>query len=128
MGVLPVPAEHDAPAFDPAGRHDGGRCAVGGGFRGEGHYSVESWGAGSWMGVRRVWRSRWSFIRGPPGGLGCWRFGLLEVYADGGVRYGTDVLKLLALGIRAVGVGRPMMVCMVVGFFFLFFFFLFGLG
>ena len=33
----------------------------------------------------------------------------VEVYADGGVRYGTDVVKLLALGVRAVGVGRPMM-------------------
>ncbi|KAI1488473.1 FMN-dependent dehydrogenase [Biscogniauxia mediterranea] len=32
-----------------------------------------------------------------------------EVYADGGVRYGGDVVKLLALGVRAVGVGRPFM-------------------
>ncbi|CAA7263478.1 unnamed protein product [Cyclocybe aegerita] len=32
-----------------------------------------------------------------------------EVYADGGVRYGADVLKLLALGVRAVGLGRPFM-------------------
>lgn len=30
-----------------------------------------------------------------------------EVLADGGVRYGNDVLKLLALGVRAVGLGRP---------------------
>ncbi|KAM0279559.1 hypothetical protein ACHAQH_004514 [Verticillium albo-atrum] len=36
-------------------------------------------------------------------------FQQIEVYADGGVRYGTDVLKLLALGVRAVGVGRPFM-------------------
>ena len=36
-------------------------------------------------------------------------FKQLEVYADGGVRYGTDVLKLLALGVRAVGLGRPFM-------------------
>ncbi|EGY15950.1 cytochrome b2 [Verticillium dahliae VdLs.17] len=36
-------------------------------------------------------------------------FKQIEVYADGGVRYGTDVLKLLALGVRAVGVGRPFM-------------------
>ncbi|CAH0034087.1 unnamed protein product, partial [Clonostachys rhizophaga] len=36
-------------------------------------------------------------------------FSEIEVYADGGVRYGTDVLKLLALGVRAVGVGRPFM-------------------
>ncbi|KAF2023421.1 FMN-dependent alpha-hydroxy acid dehydrogenase [Setomelanomma holmii] len=33
----------------------------------------------------------------------------VEVYADGGVRYGIDVLKLLALGVKAVGVGRPFM-------------------
>jgi isopentenyl diphosphate isomerase/L-lactate dehydrogenase-like FMN-dependent dehydrogenase len=36
-------------------------------------------------------------------------FKQVEVYADGGVRYGTDALKLLALGVRAVGVGRPFM-------------------
>lgn len=30
-----------------------------------------------------------------------------EVLADGGVRYGTDALKLLALGVKAVGLGRP---------------------
>jgi isopentenyl diphosphate isomerase/L-lactate dehydrogenase-like FMN-dependent dehydrogenase len=31
------------------------------------------------------------------------------VYADGDVRYGTNALKLLALGARAVGLGRPFM-------------------
>lgn len=31
-----------------------------------------------------------------------------EVYMDGGVRTGTDVLKALALGARAVFLGRPM--------------------
>ena len=31
----------------------------------------------------------------------------VEVYLDGGVRLGTDVLKALALGARAVFVGRP---------------------
>jgi isopentenyl diphosphate isomerase/L-lactate dehydrogenase-like FMN-dependent dehydrogenase len=35
--------------------------------------------------------------------------GRLEVYLDGGVRRGTDVLKALALGARAVLVGRPYM-------------------
>ncbi|KAF2167965.1 hypothetical protein M409DRAFT_22109 [Zasmidium cellare ATCC 36951] len=38
-----------------------------------------------------------------------WVFDSLEVYADGGVRYGADVVKLLALGVKAVGVGRPFM-------------------
>ncbi|TGJ86676.1 hypothetical protein E0Z10_g2092 [Xylaria hypoxylon] len=33
----------------------------------------------------------------------------IEVYADGGVRYGADVVKMLALGVRAVGIGRPFM-------------------
>ena len=42
-------------------------------------------------------------------------FDEVEVYADGGVRYGTDVLKLLALGVRAVGVGRPMMYANIYG-------------
>ncbi|XP_070566200.1 2-Hydroxyacid oxidase 1-like [Ptychodera flava] len=31
----------------------------------------------------------------------------LEVYVDGGIRTGTDVLKALALGARAVFIGRP---------------------
>ena len=31
----------------------------------------------------------------------------VEVYMDGGVRLGTDALKALALGARAVFVGRP---------------------
>ncbi|KAG0418327.1 hypothetical protein HPB47_004966, partial [Ixodes persulcatus] len=33
--------------------------------------------------------------------------GRVEVYLDGGVRQGTDVVKALALGARAVFVGRP---------------------
>ena len=32
----------------------------------------------------------------------------LEIFVDGGVRSGTDVLKMLALGAEAVLVGRPM--------------------
>jgi isopentenyl diphosphate isomerase/L-lactate dehydrogenase-like FMN-dependent dehydrogenase len=32
-----------------------------------------------------------------------------EVYVDGGIRRGTDILKALALGARAVLVGRPML-------------------
>ena len=33
--------------------------------------------------------------------------GRVEVYMDGGVRLGTDVFKALALGARAVFIGRP---------------------
>jgi isopentenyl diphosphate isomerase/L-lactate dehydrogenase-like FMN-dependent dehydrogenase len=33
--------------------------------------------------------------------------GRVEVLVDGGIRRGTDVLKALALGARAVLVGRP---------------------
>ncbi|KAF2016079.1 S-2-hydroxy-acid oxidase [Aaosphaeria arxii CBS 175.79] len=36
-------------------------------------------------------------------------FKKVEVLADSGVRYGADVLKLLALGVKAVGLGRPFM-------------------
>jgi 4-hydroxymandelate oxidase len=32
----------------------------------------------------------------------------VELYVDGGIRRGTDVLKALALGARAVLVGRPL--------------------
>jgi len=35
--------------------------------------------------------------------------GRAEVYVDGGVRHGTDVLKALALGARAALVGRPVL-------------------
>lgn len=42
-------------------------------------------------------------------------FKQVEVYADGGVRYGIDALKLLALGVRAVGLGRPFMYANVYG-------------
>lgn len=42
-------------------------------------------------------------------------FQQVEVYADGGVRYGTDVLKLLALGCKAVGLGRSFMYANVYG-------------
>ncbi|OTA99525.1 hypothetical protein M426DRAFT_269144 [Hypoxylon sp. CI-4A] len=34
-------------------------------------------------------------------------FQQVDVFADGGVRYGSDVLKLMALGVKAVGIGRP---------------------
>lgn len=42
-------------------------------------------------------------------------FKQVEVYADGGVRYGTDIIKLLSLGVRAVGVGRPFMFANIYG-------------
>lgn len=42
-------------------------------------------------------------------------FKQVEVFADGGVRYGSDVLKLLALGVKAVGLGRPFMYANVYG-------------
>ncbi|PWN48152.1 hypothetical protein IE53DRAFT_319940, partial [Violaceomyces palustris] len=34
-------------------------------------------------------------------------FDKIEIYVDGGVRRGTDVLKAVALGAKAVGLGRP---------------------
>jgi isopentenyl diphosphate isomerase/L-lactate dehydrogenase-like FMN-dependent dehydrogenase len=42
-------------------------------------------------------------------------FKKVDVFADGGVRYGTDVLKLLAMGAKMVGVGRPPMFANVFG-------------
>ncbi|RYP55980.1 hypothetical protein DL769_010000 [Monosporascus sp. CRB-8-3] len=42
-------------------------------------------------------------------------FSQIEVFADGGVRYGADIIKLLALGVRAVGLGRPFMYANVYG-------------
>jgi isopentenyl diphosphate isomerase/L-lactate dehydrogenase-like FMN-dependent dehydrogenase len=35
--------------------------------------------------------------------------GAIEVYLDGGIRRGTDVLKAMAYGARAVLVGRPIL-------------------
>ena len=42
-------------------------------------------------------------------------FEKLEVFVDGGVRRGTDVLKALALGARAVGLGRPFLYSLAYG-------------
>jgi isopentenyl diphosphate isomerase/L-lactate dehydrogenase-like FMN-dependent dehydrogenase len=33
----------------------------------------------------------------------------IDVYVDGGIRRGTDILKALALGAKAVLVGRPIL-------------------
>jgi 4-hydroxymandelate oxidase len=41
--------------------------------------------------------------------------GSAEVYVDGGIRRGTDVLKALALGARAVFLGRPALWGLAVG-------------
>jgi len=41
--------------------------------------------------------------------------GRCEVYVDGGIRRGTDVLKALALGARAVLIGRPIIWGLAVG-------------
>jgi isopentenyl diphosphate isomerase/L-lactate dehydrogenase-like FMN-dependent dehydrogenase len=41
--------------------------------------------------------------------------GKIKIFVDGGVRSGTDVLKMLALGAEAVLVGRPMAVVAVGG-------------
>jgi 4-hydroxymandelate oxidase len=41
--------------------------------------------------------------------------GEVEVYVDGGVRRGTDVIKALALGARAVFLGRPVLWGLTVG-------------
>ena len=36
----------------------------------------------------------------------------IEVYVDGGFRRGTDIFKALALGAKAVGIGRPFLYAM----------------
>ena len=41
--------------------------------------------------------------------------GRCEIYLDGGIRRGTDVLKALALGARAVMIGRPVLWGLAVG-------------
>jgi 4-hydroxymandelate oxidase len=41
--------------------------------------------------------------------------GAVEVYVDGGIHRGTDVLKAMAYGARAVLVGRPVLWGLAVG-------------
>nr|CAG8461535.1 4285_t:CDS:2 [Entrophospora candida] len=36
----------------------------------------------------------------------------IEIYIDGGIRRGTDIFKAIALGAKAVGIGRPMLYAM----------------
>lgn len=42
-------------------------------------------------------------------------FDQIEIYADGGVRRASHILTLLALGAKAVGVGRPIMFANIYG-------------
>ena len=42
-------------------------------------------------------------------------FDHLEVYVDGGFTRGTDILKALALGATAVGIGRPYLYALAYG-------------
>src|SRR5690349_3529700 len=42
--------------------------------------------------------------------------GKMEIYVDGGIRRGTDILKAIALGATAVGVGRPFLYSMTGGY------------
>lgn len=42
-------------------------------------------------------------------------FSKLEVYVDGGFERGTDILKAVALGATAVGIGRPFLYSLVYG-------------
>lgn len=44
-----------------------------------------------------------------------WVFDHTEVWADGGIRYGSDALKLFALGVKAVGMARPFMYANIYG-------------
>jgi isopentenyl diphosphate isomerase/L-lactate dehydrogenase-like FMN-dependent dehydrogenase len=41
--------------------------------------------------------------------------GRVAVFLDGGIRRGTDVLKALALGATAVGIGKPVFFALAVG-------------
>lgn len=40
----------------------------------------------------------------------------MQIFVDGGIRRGTDVLKALALGATAVGLGRPCLFSMSAGY------------
>lgn len=44
-----------------------------------------------------------------------WVFDLVEVYADGGFRRGTDIVKAIALGCRGVLLGRPFLFSLAFG-------------
>lgn len=40
----------------------------------------------------------------------------MQIFIDGGIRRGTDVLKAIALGATAVGLGRPCLYSMSAGY------------
>lgn len=40
----------------------------------------------------------------------------MQIFVDGSIRRGTDVLKALALGATAVGIGRPFLYSMCAGY------------
>lgn len=40
----------------------------------------------------------------------------MQIFVDGGIRRGTDVLKAIALGAAAVGLGRPFLYSMAAGY------------
>lgn len=42
-------------------------------------------------------------------------FQKLEVYVDCGIRRGTDIVKALCLGAKAVGMGRPFLYSLIYG-------------
>lgn len=42
-------------------------------------------------------------------------FDKCEVYVDGGIRRGTDVIKALCLGAKGVGMGRPFLYALTYG-------------
>lgn len=42
--------------------------------------------------------------------------GRMQIFVDGGIRRGTDVLKAIALGATAVGLGRPFLFSMSAGY------------
>lgn len=42
-------------------------------------------------------------------------FERMEVFLDGGIRRGTDILKALSLGVTAVGLGRPFLYSLLYG-------------
>lgn len=40
----------------------------------------------------------------------------MQIFIDGGVRRGTDIIKAVALGATAVGIGRPCLYSMTAGY------------